>query len=425
MEYLKKNNYLILFTIYLLLVFFRELNIFSSPRLWAEEGTVHVKAIFENGLLGSILKPHLGYYSLLNNLLISIGVYFFGLELLPYFTTYVSFVFFVICGSSIFWLKSYLWDNSFKKSLILLAILIFCTGEMWMSVIYIQFYLGLFALLFGLSDFSKLNFTKLFLSALLILLGCLTGIVTIATAPIFIIRYFLKEVPLKLFLLVMFIFLIGLVSQLLILSTNDTFNGVARFSINYIENFPLGLGNTFIGTFFLGFGKISVKVFFGILFTLFSLKVFLNLNWRIRYLLPLFSSIYLGILFTFLSFKMFGGPRYGYISIVGFSIFLINILLEPKIHLVNNFKDSYLFTLLKYFFIFILSVNFVNFFDIKKFYDINWPKYSMNNIVKYPYGNYINIFPQWENYPEKFNYKLIISDKDLLKYRYGIIHRIN
>src|SRR5215510_660836 len=50
--------------------------VWLQPRLWAEEGTVYLPAALENGFWGNLFAVQLGYYSLLDNVVIGFASLF-------------------------------------------------------------------------------------------------------------------------------------------------------------------------------------------------------------------------------------------------------------------------------------------------------------------------------------------------------------
>jgi len=419
-NFLSKNKYFVIL-FFIALILCREINIFLLPRLWAEEGTVHIHSIFEYGLWDSIWKPHLGYYSFLNNIIASSGILFFGLKQINIYNTVIAFVFYIASVFSVYGLKSIFWDTETKRFFVILSALAFCSGEMWMSTIYIQFYVGLFTLLFGLSNINSQNLKFYIISLAMLFLGCITGIISLLISPLFLYRFFIKDISLKKFIPIAITFLLGLFVQLMILIKADVTSEISRFSFNYFGNFFIGLGNTFINTAFMGFGSILLKIFMGFIMITLIFLCTKGCNYKIKNFIPLLYGLFLGIIFTFLSYRMFGGPRYGFIPVISIFIFLINFIFDKK-------TDSFEYQDIKNYFLKILIflvfiINMVNYFDIKKFYNINWPAYNLDNLIEYPYGYYLEIFPQWSDYPEKYNYKIIITEKNLNKYREGLLNR--
>ena len=419
-NFLFKNKHLV-FLFFIVLIFFREINIFLFPRLWAEEGTVHIQSIFEYGLWDSLWKPHLGYYSFLNNIITSTGILFFGLKQINVYNTAIAFIFYIASVFSVYGLKSSFWDTETKRFFVILSALAFCSGEMWMSIIYIQFYLGLFALLFGLSNINSQNIKFYIISLVMLFLGCITGVITLLIAPIFLFRFFIKEISLKKFIPIAITFLLGLFVQLIILMKADVISEISRFSLNYLNNFFVGLGNTFINTTFIGFGYLLLKILMGLILILLVFLCIRNSNYKIKNYIPLVFGIFLGVILTFLSYRMYGGPRYGFVPIISIFIFLINFIFDKNTNSLEKLGTNYLF--LKILITLVFLINMVNFFNINKFYDVNWPRYDLDNLIVYPYGYYLEIFPQWSEYPEKYNYKIIISEKNLNKYREGILNK--
>lgn len=101
----------------------REPLFFLHPRIWAEEGVVHINSVFTNGLWGSLITPHLGYYSLFNNYVVSLGMKLFGLSGVAYVTTWMSFLVILLTVLSPLVLQSKFWNADEKKIILVLFFL--------------------------------------------------------------------------------------------------------------------------------------------------------------------------------------------------------------------------------------------------------------------------------------------------------------
>lgn len=130
----------------------REPLFFIHPRIWAEEGVIHINSFFINGLWGGLITPHLGYYSFFNNYVVAIGMTFFGLSGIAYVTTWMSFLVILLTVFSPLVLQSKFWDTDTKKILLIFFLLISGTAEIWLNTVNSQFYFCLFGALVYLSE---------------------------------------------------------------------------------------------------------------------------------------------------------------------------------------------------------------------------------------------------------------------------------
>jgi hypothetical protein len=139
----------------LCLVYFRDSRYFTAPRLWAEEGTVYLQSALEMGSWRSLFVPHLGYYSLFNNLVAFVASRA-GLEHAAAITTYSSLIIFVATASLPFLLPSKYWDSTWKKVLLTIFLLVMPTGEIWLNTINCQFFFAYGTFLILNSDVEPL-----------------------------------------------------------------------------------------------------------------------------------------------------------------------------------------------------------------------------------------------------------------------------
>jgi len=175
---------LIILSFILFLIFYRSPELFLSPRLWAEEGILYFKYIYENSFLdGLFIIPSYtaGYYALSINLPILTFTYLLPLEYVPTATTYFSFSILLIPFIIILWGKSYLWDTVYKKILACLIILITPTAivaEVWLNTINLQVYYGLISVIILLEKLEDIGRLKTWFYRLLLIVGGLTGAYT-------------------------------------------------------------------------------------------------------------------------------------------------------------------------------------------------------------------------------------------------------
>jgi hypothetical protein len=135
------------------LIIYRSPELFIHPRLWAEEGTIFFKYIYENSFIDGLLmipRYTAGYYSLSINTPITIFTHLLPIEYIPTATTYFSFLILLIPFVIILWGNSYLWDTLYKKILACLILLVTpsaLTPEIWLNTINLQVYYGMSSLI--------------------------------------------------------------------------------------------------------------------------------------------------------------------------------------------------------------------------------------------------------------------------------------
>jgi hypothetical protein len=381
----------------------REPLFFLHPRIWAEDGVIHINSVFINGLWGSLISPHLGYYSLFNNYVTTIGMKFFGLSGIAYVTTWMSFLVILLTILSPLALQSKFWNSDAKKITLILFLLISGSAEIWLNTVNSQFYFCLFTALVFLSEPIEFKGWRWIYILFMMVNAVMTGITSVALAPFFIYKY-LKS-PSKSskekFLVALIIF--GACVQIYSLIYLKISSDVSRFDLSNIVNFPKGFYQNIVGILIYP-GRV-IHAFF----VLFIPIIFL-LNKEARAVensLPLIVAIYLSALFAFLSLGMNGGGRYSYASSGLTFIFLLNLLSLKKIN-----KFTHLLTYI--FLVIILYGAALRYFETKNFYDPEWKKFTLNNIIELPENKLmLEVFPQWPN----TNFVIIFSKENLDKFK--------
>lgn len=386
----------------LVLIFFREPLYFFEPRLWAEEGTVHVASIFSNGILKSLVLPHLGYYSLFNNITVALGIGLLGISGVAYITTFFSMIVIVMTIMSPLILTSKYWDSNIKKALIALFTLIIGSGEIWLNTINAQFYFCAFCAFLLLSETKNIEGWKKVYVLTLLSIGALTGVTTIVLLPFFIIKFLKEKEHSSIDKLILIILIIGSAAQIIAFIYTKIFFDTGRLDLLNIKNFPAGFERNF--STYMSFPGVVVKI---ALFPLVAFFIFFKKIRTWEMLLPLLICLYLCGVFAFLSLGMMGGERYGFAPSVLLFIFFINLVFFNDLNKLIRVIASILV---------IVSIygGFESFFKTKNYYDHDWVRFSEKNIRPASYGEYsLPLFPQWPN----SNWELRFTEKDLLKYK--------
>lgn len=386
------------FSSILILSFFREPKFFLSPRIWAEEGSVYLQAVLNNGPWDSITTPHLGYYSLVSNVSASIGLVSLGLNGVAYLTTYLSFALMLMAVSAPLILKSAYWDTDEKKILLVLFSLISSSGEIWLNTICSQFYLSLFCAYILLSDRCSLSKWRAAYIKAMSVISVLTGGAAVVLAPFFFFNAFRNRGSTT-DRHIAWIYAAGLCIQCTAFLNASARGSPTRLSAENLSHLPEGLLNTCLA---LADnlpleGKVGVLVLFS------GMALYERANAARRYLLVI--AIYLGFVFSALSLGMAGGPRYGYASGVLLFLFLLNLAFDKssKTHVPAMLASTIIF----------VSCG-LAFPRISHYYETHWYEFSTRSIFKTPTGErYIKAFPQWEG----TNWIVLVDDQALMRYQ--------
>ena len=154
---------------------FREPGYFTSPRFWAEEGTVFFSYARAHGVWDTLRQPHLGYYSLYPNLASLVAARLAPLTRAPLTTTMMALLAQTAPVMLIVFGRSRYWPETGRKALALAAVLLApLSYEGWLNTVNSQFYLCLFTALLLLEPPPPSPWARGLLRAMLALSG-LTG----------------------------------------------------------------------------------------------------------------------------------------------------------------------------------------------------------------------------------------------------------
>jgi len=369
-----------------ILIFIRDPAFLIGPRIWAEEGSIYIQSLLDHGVVGSLIKPHLGYYSLYNNVVVALSVEMLSLKWAAYGTTALSFLFTLICVTVPLFTTSRYWGNYFTKITITIFAVVVSSPEIWLNTINIQFYLGSFCTLLLLSEIGTINRAKYTLVVLVVAVGSLTSVTSIILIPF----YLLKAIGQKNSKLgkrwrdITAILCVGFLVQLYSYTSTLDVTPVQRLNVEHIASFPEGVLRT--AFYILKGNSQTVSIIFGAVMGLWGIISFIKFP-KIRYIAIL--SAYTSVVFTLLSLEMIGGGRYGYAPSVLIVVYFINsINFERHTYSIVGFVIIGLFLIYKLQFYFVTE----------NYYAENWRPFSS----EYEFSTkenleYVRIFPHWEN----------------------------
>lgn len=384
-----------------ILSFCREPTFFISPRIWAEEGTVHIQSALVNGLWESLTIPHLGYYSAFNNFTVAIGLALFGIDGVAYVTTYFSFVIMLITVSAPLFLKSPYWGSDTNKISLAAYALVISSGEIWLNTVNAQFYFCLFTCFVLLSDTRCLKGWRLFCVLGMLLNGALTGITSVVLTPFFFFKIVKNQEKNKVDELIFLVLMLGLFVQILAFLTLSIDGHVNRLSVSYLPNLPAGL----LETFRTPFRGMQCWVQTIVAITFLCILIWMRPLLSTKALFPLITAIYLGCLFSIFSLGMGGGGRYGYPVAVMVFCFLIGAINESGKAIGRVIVA---FSTLMFF------AGVINFGDISMYYEPHWLKFSTTNMLQDPSGiRFLAVFPQVAG----SNLHISVDQKSLERFR--------
>ncbi|NBX04014.1 MAG: hypothetical protein EBR02_08165 [Alphaproteobacteria bacterium] len=159
------------------------------PQFVGEEAGFYYPYARTHDWLSVLLKPHFGYFSLLDNLVMLAASRLTSSLYAPFFTVYTALIIdFIPC--MIIWLgQSTCWPD--RRSKILASAIILLVGqtsEIWFSIVSAQFYLCLATFLLLAEEWEARSKRCILLYSGLLVLAAFTGVVSCFLTPLFIWR---------------------------------------------------------------------------------------------------------------------------------------------------------------------------------------------------------------------------------------------
>lgn len=185
-----KSSFLLL--AFIIAVYLREPLYLLNPRFWAEEGQIYFSYAYTNPWYISLFSPHLGYFSLVNNLATTLSAHVFPIWSSSSVTTFIALCIQITPAIIVIYGRSSLWNTLSKKIVVLILLLLApIPQELWINTISSQFHLCLASSLLLFEQNDKIKPIKSYFHRLLILLAGLTGVVSCILTPIFIWKSFI------------------------------------------------------------------------------------------------------------------------------------------------------------------------------------------------------------------------------------------
>ncbi|PKH05245.1 hypothetical protein [Moritella sp. Urea-trap-13] len=312
-----KENLFILTSllIYAIMLVMKDIDIFITPRFWAEEASVYYKDAFINGF-SSIFSTHQGYYSIVPNISTYIST-LFPMKIAPVITTYIAFIIQLIPAFLI--LKTSCFDDNKKyKALLLLSLLLAgFTNEIFSNTITSQFHFIIVAYIILIGDFN----TKL--SAPLLFISALSGPAACFILPFFILKTILNRTNSNVINTLVFLF--ATIIQLCFVVTAEHYGsrtGANLLTLQFIDKI---VNLSFFSLW--GGGALLLKsiTLFIIFYSILQLGRDKKNEIIFYYLTPL---VFITLLLTVTSLNGAGGGRYAYATGFVFCALLLKVLFE-------------------------------------------------------------------------------------------------
>ena len=372
--------------------FFREPLYFTNPRLWAEEGAVYVQAAVDREMWDAMFAPHLGYYSLLPNVITSSGLYLCGVHGVAYFTTWCSFLGILFCVLAPLILRSEYWNTQTKQVAIIAVAILSGSAEIWVNTINLQFYFCLFTCFCLLADLRGLHRATWMYVVVGSVIASLSGATSVILLPVVVYRLWKNTEEQSVLRIVGASLCVGLGIQLWSMYQSSLVQGSSRLQLANLPHLLPGILRTITGT--ADAGDYGTRILFAAVVCAACIVVLIydksdTLNYFTkRGLFPVVLALYVGGVFTFLSLNMSGGNRYAFVPAV---LMLMTVYRSIEVLPASILRLPMLLMVA------VLSIRTTaSYFSTANYYDPSWhshqkiqPLQSDSGFVELP------VFPQW------------------------------
>ena len=166
------------------LIALRHIPLLVEPRIWAEEGNVFLADALQRPLLTAFLSPHLGYYSLFNNLVAAFSVHFVPLRYAAHLSTYSAALVQIATSLVIYRSRGMLVPPGIWGFSVALSPYLFSPPEIWLTTTNSHFWFGAGALFIVFS--SRIDV----FAGLYLLFAFFTGLPSLIFFPFLLLRLF-------------------------------------------------------------------------------------------------------------------------------------------------------------------------------------------------------------------------------------------
>ena len=378
------------FSIAVVLIYVRDPDFLSYPRIWAEEGSIYLRYALEHNFLKSLTKAHLGYFSFFSNVTTALVARIIDLRYAAHVTTFASLAVQLLTIAAILTADGRILEGRTSKYLVSLALILFSSAEIWLNTINMQFWLAT-------GTFFILNANRISLFHVLYLtFAFLSGAVSLFFAPFFFLRY-IREGREPRAAIVCATSAIALAIQLISLQASIHQAAGARFNLDHIRNIRHAIFPTVVYPPFDFYNYVPGAIEKGIAVFLFICFVCAFLYWlktnSLNYTLYVFLPVVTySVLVILTSLHMAGGSRYSFP--ITCAIFALIVSMSRC-----WIKSRYWFLLPSA----LLLLRSFAFFNTDHFYNREWPNWQEQLERRDPSRPFeVLIFPQWEGASWRF-----------------------
>ena len=190
---IRKNYYLVISLLVIIgVLLVKSWDFWQEPRLWAEEGTVYLKASLEESWR-SALSSQLGYYAIIPSVTIYFST-FSPLQYLPYITQGASLLFWILLFGLIAGINKKEYSAGVKIVYLFSVLFILLSQpEVFLNTINLQFITPLILLVSLLYDEKKLTKIQIMGFRILQVICILNGVLSLLLMPYLLYRAVLKD----------------------------------------------------------------------------------------------------------------------------------------------------------------------------------------------------------------------------------------
>jgi len=311
----------------ILIIAFREIDLLSYPRFWAEEGQLFYPFALKHSVADIFSTPLVGYLTLFNSIISASQAKLMSIESAPLLSTYIGFLVQLIPVLIIIFTSHPFWNNAIRKAICSLIIVIIVPPEMFLNTTNSHFIFGLVTFLIMVVSSAQLSNLKKHAFRILLIIGGLTGPASMFLAPLFIFKAYQDKTKEKRIQTII-LSVCSIIQASVIVHTLLYDNNYKRLQP---FDFHLTLSAFFTDNFSLNMNRSS----FGMLMSVLFLYLFFKNRKSKEHLLFFLSFIIIAIFSTLGSLNMQGAPRYSYIPTCIFMLLMASEFFELKLNQIS------------------------------------------------------------------------------------------
>lgn len=170
------------------LTVWRQPELLTQPRFWAEEGAVYFPYAFAHSFLENLFHPEFGYNTLYHSIVTSLAT-LVPLEKAPLVTTWAAFAVQMGVGAMVVRADIPLLDTLWKRAALLFLIPLVCYARNWLNTVGVQYWLCILSFLVLMEEPSGGGRFRPWGRAGMLVMGGLTGITSCLMTPVFFLKW--------------------------------------------------------------------------------------------------------------------------------------------------------------------------------------------------------------------------------------------